>query len=212
MPPKTPKIKQLLEKIVKEKASGPAPTFSALHLLRAVELVAEKSVGRAKLSEELKIGEGATRTIITRLKEAGLISTSKAGCSLTMKGRKLWEEYKKVIVKEVEIENCELMNAKHNVAALIKNCGHKVKTGIEQRDAAVKIGAKGAVTIVFRNGRLIIPSVSDDFLRDYPNAAEQIANLMQPKENDVIIISGADTLDLARNGVAAAAWTLLDNR
>ncbi|MEM2688692.1 MAG: DUF4443 domain-containing protein [Candidatus Bathyarchaeia archaeon] len=205
------KIKELLEKIAKEKAPGPAPTFSALHLLRAVELVAERPIGRAKLSEGLMVGEGAARTIIARLKEAGIILTSKTGCTLTIKGRKLWEEYKKVVDRKIEIRECELINAKHNFAVLIKNRGHKVKTGIEQRDAAVKIGAKGAVTIIFRNGRFVIPAVSEDFLRDYPRPAEQITRLIQPKENDVIIISGADNLDAARYGVTAAAWTLLDD-
>jgi len=205
------KLKQLLEKIAKEKAPGPAPTFSALHLLHTMELVAEKHIGRTKLSEELKIGEGAVRTIIARLKEAGLISISKTGCSLTVKGRKLWDEYRKIVDKKFEIGKCELINAKHNFAVLIKNCGHKVKTGMEQRDAAVKIGAKGAVTIVFKYGRFMVPSVSDDFSRDYPATAKQISKLLQPEENDVIIISGADTLDLARQGVMAAAWTLIDD-
>ncbi|MEM4713025.1 MAG: DUF4443 domain-containing protein [Candidatus Bathyarchaeia archaeon] len=205
------KFKQILEKIAREKAPGPAPTFSALHLLQAMELVAEKPVGRTKLSEELNIGEGVARTLITRLKEAGLISTSKVGCSLTTRGRKLLEEYRKLVAKQVRIEKCELMNAKYNFAILIKNRGHKVKTGMEQRDAAVKIGAKWAVTIVFKDGRLTIPMVSEDFLRDYPKTAEQVAKLMQPEENDVIIISGADSPDMARHGVTAAAWTLLDD-
>lgn len=205
------KFKQLLEKIAKEKAPGPAPTFSALHLLQAIELVAEKPIGRAKLSEGLNIGEGAARTIITRLKEAGLISSTKVGCSLTAKGCKLWEEYRKVVSKKVRIEDSELMGAKHNFAILIKNRGHKVKTGMEQRDAAVKIGAKGAVTIVFKNGRLTVPMVSEDFLRDYPRTAEHIAKLMQPEENDVIIISGAESSDAAERGITAAAWTLLDD-
>lgn len=205
------KFKKLLEKIAGEKAPGPAPTFSVLHLLQAMELVAEKPIGRTKLAEELKTGEGATRTIIKRLKDAGLVSTSKNGCRLTLKGQKLWEEYKKVIPKSIKIGKCELTNVKHNFAILAKSCGNKIGTGIEQRDAAVKIGAKGAITIIFKNGRLMIPSVSDDLLRDYPKTAEQIINFLQPEENDVIVISGSDDLYLAKCGATAAAWTLLDD-
>lgn len=205
------KFKQLLEKIAKEKAPGPAPTFSVLHLLHAIELAAEKPIGRIKLAEELKIGEGVARTIIDRLKEAGLVSTSKTGCNLTMKGQKLWDEYRKIIQKKVEIGRCELIKAKHNFAVLAKNCGHKISTGMEQRDAAVKIGAKGAVTIIFKDGRLMIPAVCEDFSRDYPSAAKQIAMLLQPEENDVIVICGADTLELAKYGTTAAVWTLLND-
>lgn len=205
------KIKQFLERIAKEKAPGPAPTFSVLHILRVIELVAEKPIGRTKLAAELNMGQGATRTIINRLREAGLLATSKMGCKLTPKGLRVWKEYKKVFQKKSEIGKSELTNAKYNFAVLAKNCGHKIRSGIEQRDAAVRIGAKGAITVIFRNGRLIIPSVSDDFARDFPSTAEKIVKLLQPEENDVVLISGADTLDLAEQGIAAATWTLLDD-
>jgi len=205
------KFKQLLEKIAKEKAPGPVPTFSVLHLLQAMELGAENPIGRTKLAAELKIGQGAARTIINRLREAGLISTSKMGYVLTRKGLKLWGEYRKIFQEKVEIGECELVNAKHNFAILAKNRGHKIRSGIEQRDAAVKVGAKGAVTIVFKNGRLIIPSVSENFERDFPTVAKQILKLLQPEENDVIIISGADTPNVAKHGIIAAAWTLFDD-
>jgi len=205
------KIKKLLEEISREKAPGPAPTFSVWHILKTLELAAEKSIGRTKLAEELKIGQGAARTIINRLKVAGLISTSKMGCTLTEKGRKLWEEYKRVLWKKVEIESSELVDAKYSFAILAKNCGHKIKSGIEQRDAAVKVGAKGAVTIIFKNGQLIIPSVSADFAVNFPKTAEHIIKVLQPEENDVIVISGADSIDLAEYGVTAAAWTLFDD-
>lgn len=205
------KIKKLLEKISREKAPGPAPTFSVLHVLKTLELAAEKSIGRTKLAEELKIGQGATRTIINRLKAAGLISTSKMGCTLTEKGRRIWEEYKKTFWKKMEIGNCGLVDAKYSFAVLAKDCGHKIKSGIEQRDAAIKVGAKGVVTIIYKSGRLTIPSVNMDFAGDFPKTAEHILKVLQPQENDVIIISGADSIDLAEYGATAAAWTLFDD-
>lgn len=204
------KIKNLLNKIVSERV-GPAPTFSVLHLLRAIELISEKPVGRGKLAEELRVGEGAVRTIINRLKKTGLISTSRAGCQLTVKGLKLFEEYKKIFGKRARLEETKLMPAPFNSAILAKNCGDKVKTGIEQRDAAVRVGAKGATTIVFKNGRLIIPSVCDDLSRDYPKIAEKLMVLLQPEENDVIVVACANSLELAEYGAAAAAWTLFDD-
>ncbi|PMB74060.1 hypothetical protein C0199_01535 [Candidatus Bathyarchaeota archaeon] len=205
------KIKSLLEKIVGEKAIGPAPTFSILHILRAIELVSEKPVGRGKLAEELRVGEGAVRTIISRLRRAGIFSTSKVGCQLTVKGLKLFEEYKKIFGKRTKIDKAKLMPTPFNSALLAKNCGDKVKSGIEQRDAAVRVGAKGATTIIFKNGRLVIPSVCDDLSRDYPKIAEKLIALLQPEENDVIVVAGADSLELAEYGAAAAAWTLFDD-
>jgi len=204
-------FKQLLQKVTGEKAPGPSPTFSVFHMLRAIELMAEKPIGRSKLAASLNVGEGAVRTIIGRLKDAGLILTSKSGCTLTNDGLRLWKEYQSMFKKRVEIGKSELALADYDVAILVKSCGHKVKSGVEQRDAAVVAGAKGATTIVFKKGRLIIPSVSRDVARDFPKAASQIVKFLEPEENDVIIIGSADSLGKAEYGVLAAAWTLLNN-
>jgi len=204
-------FKQLLQKIAGERAPGPSPTFSIFHMLRAIELIAENTIGRTKLAEELEVGEGTVRTMISRLKDAGLIATSEIGCTLTSRGLKLWDEYKTVFRKKVEIEKNELTLADYNFAILVKNCAHKVESGMEQRDAAIMVGAKGATTIVFKGGRLIVPPVSDSTAGDFPKAANQIFRLLQPEENDVIVIGSADSLVKADYGTLAAAWTLVDD-
>jgi predicted transcriptional regulator len=204
-------FKQLLEKITSEKAPGPSPSFSVFHLLHAIELISEKTIGRSKLAENLKVGEGAVRTIINRLKDADLVVTSKSGCALTSEGLRLLREYKSIFKKKTEIGKNELTLADYNFAILIKNRGHKVRSGVEQRDAAVMAGAKGATTIMFKEGRLKIPSVSDDVAKDFPNAANQIVRLLKPEEKDVIIIGSADSLGKAEYGTLAAAWTVLND-
>ncbi len=204
-------FKQFLEKITREKAPGPSPTFSVFHMLRAIELMAEKTIGRSKLAEELKVGEGTVRTIISRLKDAGLIKTSKLGCFLTNKGLNYWNKYKTVFRKKVMIGKSDLTFADYNFAILVKNCGHKIKSGMKQRDAAIMVGAKGATTIMFKERRLILPSISDDVAKDFPEAANQITSLLQPEENDVIVIGSADSLEKAEYGTLAAAWTLVND-
>lgn len=204
-------FKQILEKITGEKAPGPSPTFSVLHMLRAIELVANKAIGRSKLAEELGVGEGVMRTMINRLKDADLITTSKLGCALTSKGLKLWNEYKMVFRRKVEIGKNELTLADYNVAILVKNREHKVKSGMKQRDAAIMVGAKGATTIMFKGERLIIPSVSDNMTKDFPKVANQMVRLLQPGENDVIVVGSADSLVKAEYGALAAAWTLVND-
>ena len=205
------KFKQLLEKLSSEKAPGPSPSFSMFHLLHAIELISEKTIGRSKLAENLKVGEGAVRTVINRLKDADLVATSKSGCILTNEGSRLLREYKSIVKKKIEIAKNELTLADYNFAILIKDRGHKVRSGVEQRDAAVMAGAKGATTIMFKEGRLKIPSVSDDVAKDFPNAANQIVRLLKPEKNDVIIIGSADSLGKAEYGTLAAAWTFLNN-
>jgi len=204
-------FKQLLKEIAGEKAPGPAATFSVFHIYHAMELMAEKPIGRSKLASRLNVGEGAVRTIIGRLKHAGLIITSRSGCKLTGKGLKLRREFAAIFQKKAEIGNNELTSARYNIAFLVKDRGHKVKSGLEQRDAAVMAGAKGATTIVSQEGRFVIASVSNDVKRDFPRAASQILRLLAPEDNDVIIIASADTAIKAEHGAFAAAWTFLND-
>jgi predicted transcriptional regulator len=202
-------LKQSLEKLVKEKAPGPNPSFSTFHFLLAIELVAEKSIGRNKMAHELGIGEGATRTLIGRLKDEGLTSISKAGCALTEKGLELWDEYRSVI-KKTRVEKNELTFAEYSYAVLVKKSGHKVKTGMEQRDAAIVAGARGATTILLKKGQLVFPAVDHNLERDFPRAADQIARLLKPQEDDTIIVVSSDDLAKAEHGALAAAWTLVN--
>jgi predicted transcriptional regulator len=201
-------FKQTLEKIASEKAPGPAPSFTIVHLMLAVELIAKKETGRGKLAENLGVGEGTIRTILGRLRDAGVIEISKAGCSLTDSGLKLWKEYTSAFNK-IQIGQNELALAKYNFAVLVRNCVEAVGSGIEQRDAAVMAGARSATTIMVRKKRMVIPSVSQDVVRDFPVAADQLVRLLHPKENDVIVIGGSDNSRKAEYGALAAAWTLL---
>ncbi|MEM0049178.1 MAG: DUF4443 domain-containing protein [Candidatus Bathyarchaeia archaeon] len=60
---------------------------------------------------------------------------------------------------------------------------------MEQRDAVVSSGAKGAITLVCKDNKVIIPGVNADLKRDYPAAFEEIMRLMEPEDGNVIIIS-----------------------
>lgn len=204
-------FRKILEGLVAEKAPGPAPTFSVFHIIRALELIAEKPIGRGKLAEELRIGPGAIRTIINRLRKADLITTSKSGCSLTDKGLKLYNQIKEVFGGMINIKEDKLIQAEYNVAILIKKCGYKVRSGMEQRDAAVKVGAKGATVIIYKKGYFVIPSASEDASREYPKLTKKLEEAFKPEDGDVIIISGADRQETAEYGAIAAAWTLINN-
>jgi len=205
-------LKKFLESLLEEKAPGPYPSFSVYHLIKGLELVAKTGqVGRGKLAEELKIGEGATRTLIERLKTAHLISVSKKGCSLTEKGKKIWNEFESIFPQKNNLEKNELALADCNVAVQIRGGGDRVRTGVEQRDAAVIAGAKGAATLVFKGKKLVMPNVSEDVSQDFPIVFRQITALLRLRENDAIVIGSADTWSRAEYGALAAAWTLIEN-
>lgn len=207
----TLQLKSFIEDLASPKGPGPSTTFSMFHIFSALELMAKKPIGRNKLAEKLNVGDGAIRTIISRLKDAGLIVTSREGCKLTEKGLKVWKSLEEVFPVRIEMERTPLTTSEHNYAFLVKNRGHKVKSGIEQRDAAIMGGAKRALVIVYKNGHLIIESVSDSIEKDFPEAANKILQSLKPESNDVIIIAGADSPIKAKRGAFAASWVLLSN-
>jgi hypothetical protein len=203
-------IKSFLEDLILKKAPGPSPSFTVFDIIESFELIGETgSAGRGKLSDKLGLGEGATRTMITRLAEAGAIFASKSGCSFTTKGKRIWNDLKVVLPRKANIEPNELTFADHNVAVLVKGKASVVNKGLEQRDAAVKAGAKGATTLVSRGNRILLPTISEDVAADYPKAFSLITQLMKPEDGDAVIISSADGLKEAERGALAAAWTLV---
>jgi DNA-binding MarR family transcriptional regulator len=203
-------LKQSLEESTGKKAPGPSTTFSVFHLFLAMDLMAQKPIGRNKLAEKMLVGDGAIRTIIGRLKDMGLINIAKEGCSLTPKGQKTWHKIGAIFPQRVEILKNELTFSDFNYGFLVKNRGQIIKTGIEQRDMAIIAGAKSALIAVCKKGKLTVHSVTEDLQKDYPKAANIILKDLAPKENDVVIIASADSNLKAMNGAFAAAWSLVD--
>ena len=202
-------LKKFMQQIAGKKAPGPSTTFTIFHVFYAVELLAQKRMGRNKLAEKLNVGDGAVRTIISRLKAAGLIEICKEGCRLTKKGLEIWQRFESIFLKRVEIPKSELSKSEFNFAFLVKNSGQKVGSGIDQRDAAIIAGARKALIIVFKSGHLRIESVSDCIEKQYPLAANLLLKELMPQDNDVIIIASADSPLKAKRGAFAASWSLI---
>ena len=202
-------LKKFIYEIAGKKAPGPSTTFTVFHVFYALELLSQEPLGRNKLAKNLNVGDGAVRTIISRLRNADLVETSKEGCNLTKKGLETWRQFEQVFPKRVEIPASELSQSEFNFAFLVKNSGNKVKSGIDQRDAAIIAGARKALVAVFKDGHLRIESVSNFIEKDYPKAATQILKELTPEDNDVIIIAGADTALRAKRGAFAASWSLI---
>ncbi|HEX7483206.1 MAG TPA: DUF4443 domain-containing protein [Candidatus Bathyarchaeia archaeon] len=202
-------FKKFMQQIAGKKAPGPSTSFTIFHIFYALELLSQNSLGRNKLAEKLNVGDGAVRTIISRLVDSGLVEISKEGCNLTKKGLEIWGQFKEIFPKRVEIPKSELTGSEFNFAFLVKDSGQKVGSGIDQRDAAIIAGARKALVIVDRDGHLSIESVSDCIEQQYPKAANLLFEKLEPQNNDVIIIAGADSLLKAKRGAFAASWSLI---
>ena len=204
-----PTFRQFIEDMANPKAPGPSTTFTVSHIFFALELLAEKPIGRNMLSRKIDVGEGTIRTLISRFRNRGLIETSRSGCVLTNKGCLVWKKFEELFPKRAKIGKTELTNAEHNYAFLVRNSGHNVRSGIEQRDAAIIAGATDAIVVVHKQGQLTIESVSKDLKQRFPAATNQIIKTFNPENNDAVVIVGATDPWKAKHGAFAASWTLI---
>ena len=83
-----------------------------------------------------------------------------------------------------------------------------VRKGIEQRDAAIRVGAIGAFTAIFTRGRFAIPGEGADCEKDGTRELWAAARSAGPHEGDALIVVGADTEEAAELGTLAAALTI----
>jgi len=204
---------KVIEKVASKIAPGRIPSFTEIHVIKALETIgSEGAIGRKRLSELLGFGEGATRTLVRHLKLEGLIKTSKSGIALSRFGEKVFSELKSRISGGVEIPESPLAVGPFNVAVLIRNVAHLIKYGLEQRDAVVKVGALGATTLIFRRDKLTVPGVREDFLKDTQSIYETLVTKLEPREDDVIIIGSANEKRSAEFGAKAAAYELLKTK
>jgi len=201
-----------LRKALGEQRVGPLPSFSLLHAIKALDLLARAGpLGRAALARRLGIGEGAVRTLLNRLIKHGLVRTTRQGCELAERGRELWGELSSHMAKMAELGGPALPPPyTHGFAILVKRAAGKVRLGIEQRDEAIRAGARGAITLVLEGGRLRMPGVSEDVSADYPGLYRAVAESLRPDEGDVVIIAYAEDLLAAEYGALAAALSLLE--
>lgn len=199
----------MLKQMSEQKAAGPTPSFTELHLAKAIEIIGRERIGRLGLSERLGLGEGATRTLIDRLLEARLAKISRRGCELTDRGLSIMKRLDSKLGPKVSVSRRPITVGPHDFGILVRKAANKVSSGIQQRDAAVRAGANGAVTLVFRDDELLMPLAERSMTRQSPDVVADIVQNFQPEQDDVIVIAGGDTERLAEDGAWAAAWTLL---
>jgi DNA-binding MarR family transcriptional regulator len=202
-------LKKFMQQIAEKKAPGPSTSFTIFHLYYTLELLAKRSLGRNKLAEKLCVGDGAVRTIINRLKEAELIETSKGGANLTPKGQEIWQQFEAIFPQQADIPKSDLTPAEFNHAYLLRGRKEKIGSGIDQRDAAIIAGARQALAITYKDKQLGIESVSDNIEKQFPRAASQLIEQLNPQDNDVIVVAGAESALKAKRGAFAATWSLI---
>lgn len=188
-------------------------TFSIPHVFKALQLLSEeKFVSRATLGKEIRLGEGAVKTLISHLKEAKMIESTRAGNYLTENGKKFTSQLQKVIPRECKIEKNSLTPSKNNHAIILKKYSSAIKSGLEQRDYAIMYGSSGCTTLMFKNNKFVFPKDDKDCLSKDKKTRHRLIEELDPSEGDIIIISSSDDSFVAEiSAKNSALWTIATN-
>jgi len=206
------KALETVDRVAAKIAPGRPPSFVGAHVLKALEDISDNgAIGRLNLSKDLCLGEGETRTLVRHLKNEGLIEVSRAGISLSAAGRKLLASLRTLLSKQIEIPSTSLAVGPFNVAVRVVGMKGFVKYGLEQRDAAITAGAKGATTLVFTKNGLVIPGTGEEVSESDSSIGVSLSKL-NLNEDDVIIIGSANEKIKAELGVKTAALELLKRK
>ena len=181
--------------------------FPEQELLILWLLRTEGEIGRYRLAKMLGVPQGIARGVLARMKRDRLITVRhRAGTRASSKGlRELAAQMKREHLKLVRRSDQELLGlGSRSVLFHVAERSRQLGQGIEQRDAAVKAGATGAVTFLFDGKTLRFPGVAESLSKRNPAAFEQLENQLKMKKGDVVLIAFAGTWwDAARGGFAA---------
>jgi biotin operon repressor len=182
---------------------GAEASFSAVHLLRAMFALLEGEVSKERLAKNLGIGDGSIRTLLKRLKQEGLVTSSRSGHRLSNKGEEVVGKIKSVISSPVRVAS-----VKNGCAVHIK--GKSVSSGLALRDDAVRAGASMALVLNIRRGRVSFPEKGVEFCDNMPELDEEIVDGLGV-EDGVVVVCSAEDYNSAENAVLTVAMKFSDN-
>ena len=214
------------------------PTFDYVHVLLSLFLFGEniEGIGRYRLQKELQIGAGTVKSLFNKLKnvtkfiivpsegELKAGELQRRGHVLTQIGFEFLAKVKKkiLLLKKADLEYLkEIIIRQEDVNSyfcLVKKASTKLRDGVEQRDAAIKVNGSGATCLVYDGINLFFPTKTKfkdekDNTKINPKTlnyfkAEIEATKVKIENNDVIIIGSGDNYQKARLATLNAALTL----
>jgi hypothetical protein len=204
---------RLLSKVVERNAPSRILSFNLVHVFKTMQMMEkDKKISRSLMTRELGLGEGSVKTLVKHMKMQGLVENSNSGMWLTSKGNAIYAKLHALIPQEMDIPRCSIALGKFNHVILLKNLAYNIRSGIEQRDEAIKAGAVGATTLIFKNKSLVLPGTGEDLMRNDQKVHSLIIEKLSPEENDVIIIGSSQSKKIAEMAAKSVAlYTIEDH-
>ncbi|TFG21117.1 MAG: DUF4443 domain-containing protein [Promethearchaeota archaeon] len=137
------------------------PSFQLAHVLLGLMIFDQESegIGRYRLETELTLSEGKVRSLLKYLKAIELVEVKKKIHLLSKKGTESLREVYKIFSppKEPQFDYSKIVIGEFVRYSIIYNAIDKLKTGMDQRDEAIKIGGSGATCLIMKGGQFQFP-------------------------------------------------------
>ena len=188
----------------------PIASEQKLYILWLLET--EGVIGRYRLARMLGASQGVARGILARMRTRGLITVRpRAGTKVSSKGRgqlhSLMVRHRLKLVQRFDQQILGL--GPENVVFQVAGGLNQLGQGLEQRDAAIKAGAAGAVTFFFDGRMLRFPGVAEPVSRRSSITFSYLKERLKMRKGDVILIAFGPTWWNAARGGFAAVKTLV---
>lgn len=195
-----------LEKVATRYAPSRLLSFGAVHVFVALQLMQENGrASRDMFCKRLGLGGGATKTLVKHMKMRGLVETSNGGTRLTSKGKAICQGISSAMPAEMPLPKSSVALGSYNYAVLLREFGFAIGSGIEQRDAAIRMGATGATTLLYREGRFAMPDSGHDPLKKEQALRKELTEKLSPQDGDAVIIGSAQSARVAELAAKDAA-------
>ena len=200
----------VLEKVSRRYAPSRMLSFDAVHVLVTLQTIKKNSkTSRAELGKILDLGGGSIKTLVKHLKMNDLIQTSNAGMKMSENGEKLLLQISNLITDGIQIPKCPIVVGRYNYAVLVRGVASTIGTGIEQRDEAIRAGASGATTLLYKDGKFLMPGNESRQVQSISGIKDVIIKNLMPENGDVIIIGSAKKQNVSEMAAKKVALSLI---
>ncbi|WP_126449937.1 helix-turn-helix domain-containing protein [Sulfodiicoccus acidiphilus] len=153
-------VVEVLDNIMRER-KGNRPRAEQWQIVQVLlEIEREQPVGRLKLMEKVGMSEATVKTVVRRLREAGLVEVDRVGgVLLNERGRSVVDIWKaRFEIADVELRTIGWVG---NLLRVVGGTELLSKTSVvELRDLGVKSGATAVLVAVFRDGKVELPPMT----------------------------------------------------
>jgi len=180
-------------------------------LLILLLLRKEKVMGRYRLKEvlDMRDHEGVIRRMLEDLSKRKWVKPTRSGTQLTEEGDSALLDImsSKGIVEATQLDLKNVGIGRESIVIQMRN-RHAMRSVVALRDVAVTAGARGAVILTYKAGKLDDLSAYRGLSSRHPQITRSLEKSLALHEGDIVIVAFADDYPKALQGALAVGFAV----